>query len=322
MAVGVQTLSGEPVAKAETLAKLRRRARWSRLRRREALVAYLCLLPWLIGLLCFTLYPLLSSLYYSFTNYVILSGPRWAGLANYRFMLHDPLFWTSLKVTFEFALLAVPGGMFIGYCCALLLNQKIKFLRVWRTIYFLPSLVPAIAGAFLWSWMFNSQYGVVNGVLSWFGIQGPSWYGSTTWVIPAFVIMTLWAAGSGMILYLAAIQQVPTPLYEAASIDGAGPIYRLIHITLPLTSPVILFTFITGLIASFQIFTAGLVITNGGPANGSLFYILYLYDIGWQNFEIGYAAALAWVLVIILSVLTLLTFLVARRWVFYSYGNR
>ena len=182
------------------------------------------MLPWLIGLLCFTLYPLLSSLYYSFTNYVILSGPRWAGLANYRFMLHDPLFWTSLKVTFEFALLAVPGGMFIGYCCALLLNQKIKFLRVWRTIYFLPSLVPAIAGAFLWSWMFNSQYGVVNGVLSWFGIQGPSWYGSTTWVIPAFVIMTLWAAGSGMILYLAAIQQVPTPLYEAASIDGAGPI--------------------------------------------------------------------------------------------------
>ena len=185
MAVGVQTLSGEPVAKAETLAKLRRRARWSRLRRREALVAYLCLLPWLIGLLCFTLYPLLSSLYYSFTNYVILSWLRWAGLANYRFMLHDPLFWTSLKVTFQFALLAVPGGMFIGYCCALLLNQKIKFLRVWRTIYFLPSLVPAIAGAFLWSWMFNSQYGVVNGVLSWFGIQGPSWYGSTTWVIPA-----------------------------------------------------------------------------------------------------------------------------------------
>ena len=321
MAIGVQSLRGKAL-RGEAAVKPVRRARWTRLRRREALVAYLCLAPWLIGLVGFTLYPLLSSLYYSFTNYVILSGPRWAGLSNYRYMLHDALFWTSLRVTFEFVLLAVPGGMVIGYSCALILNRKIRLLRVWRTLYFLPSLVPAIAGAFLWAWMFNSQYGVVNGILSWFGIQGPSWYGSTEWVIPAFVIMTLWAAGGGMILYLAALQQVPEPLYEAASIDGANAWYKFIHITLPMTSPVILFTFITGLIASFQIFTAGLVITNGGPANGSLFFILYLYDIGWQNFQIGYAAALAWVLVIILSVLTLLTFLVARRWVFYNYANR
>ena len=172
MAIGVQSLRKRTLT-GEAAVKVAPRARWTRLRRREALVAYLCLAPWLIGLLGFTLYPLLSSLYYSFTNYVILSGPHWAGLANYRYMFHDPLFWTSLKVTFAFVLLAVPGGMVIGYCCALLLNQKVRFLRVWRTLYFLPSLVPAIAGAFLWSWMFNSQYGVVNGFLSWFGIQGP-----------------------------------------------------------------------------------------------------------------------------------------------------
>jgi multiple sugar transport system permease protein len=299
-----------------------RTRRRSRMARRETRAAYLCLLPWLIGVLAFTLYPLLSSLYYSFCNYVILGTPRWAGLENYRYLVHDSLFWTSLRVTAEFVAGAVPGGMIVGYACALLLNQRVRFLRVWRTIYFLPSLVPAIAGAFLWSWMLNSQYGVVDGLLSDVGVKGPEWFGSTTWVIPAFIIMTLWSAGGGMILYLAAIQQVPSSLYEAASLDGANAVSRFVHVTLPMTSPVILFTFITGIISSFQIFTAGLVITNGGPDNGSLFFILYLYDTGWQNFQIGYAAALAWVLVIVLATLTLVTFLVARRWVFYAYGNR
>jgi multiple sugar transport system permease protein len=182
--------------------------------------------------------------------------------------------------------------------------------------------VPAIAGAFIWAWMFNGQYGVVNGVLSLVGIQGPEWFGSTTWVLPAFIIMTLWTAGGGMILYLAALQQVPTTLYEAASIDGANAWYRFIHVTLPMTSPVILFTFITSIIASFQIFTAGFVITQGGPDNASLFYILNLYNTGWQNFQIGYASAQAWMLVLILFAITALAFVIAKRWVFYNYAAR
>jgi multiple sugar transport system permease protein len=292
------------------------------LARREALVAYLCILPWLLGLIGFTAYPLVASAFYSFTNYPLLSSPKWAGLSNYRELYHDPLFWHSLKVTVEYCVVAVPGVVIIGYVMALLLNQKVRWLRVWRTIYFLPSLVPAIAGAFLWSWMFNSQFGVVNGLLQAVGITGPQWFGSTTWVLPAFIIMTLWSAGGGLILYLAALQQVPSALYEAAKIDGANGWYRLVHVTLPMTSPIIFFTVITGIISSFQIFTAGLIITDGGPDNGSLFYILYLYQNGWVDFQMGYASALAWVLVLVMVGLTLLAFLVARRTVYYEYGSR
>ena len=298
------------------------RPRPSRSACREALVAYLLLSPWLLGLLGFTLYPMLASLYYSFTNYVLLSGRRFVGLLNYRYMFRDPLFLTSLRVTGEYVAVVVPGGIIIGYACALLLNNRVRFLKVWRTAYFLPSIVPAIAAAFIWSFMFNSQFGVVNGLLSHIGIQGPSWFGSTTWVLPAFIIMTLWTAGGGMILYLAALQQVPTALYEAASIDGANAWYRLVHVTLPMTSPVILFTFVTSMIASFQIFTAGFVITQGGPDNASLFYILNLYNTGWQNFQIGYASAQAWMLVLIMLALTGVAFLAAKKWVFYNYAMR
>jgi multiple sugar transport system permease protein len=317
-----EPLSAGPAVSAPKAATRRKGVVHSRLARREAIAAYVCLLPWLLGLLGFTLYPMLASLYYSFTNYVLLSGRRFVGLLNYRYMFRDPLFLASLRVTGEYAAIAVPGGMIIGYACALLLNNRIRGLRVWRTIYFLPSIVPAIAGAFIWAWMFNGQYGVVNGVLSLVGIQGPEWFGSTTWVLPAFIIMTLWTAGGGMILYLAALQQVPTTLYEAASIDGANAWYRFIHVTLPMTSPVILFTFITSIIASFQIFTAGFVITQGGPDNASLFYILNLYNTGWQNFQIGYASAQAWMLVLILFAITALAFVIAKRWVFYNYAAR
>ncbi|MBM7789609.1 carbohydrate ABC transporter permease [Tenggerimyces flavus] len=290
--------------------------------RREVGIAYLCILPWLIGFVVFTAYPLIISGYYSFTHYPILGGPTWAGLDNYRDLLEDELFWKSLRVTAVYSAFAVPGSVVIGYAIAMLLNQRVRWLRVWRTAYFLPSLVPAIAGAFLWSWIFNGQYGLVNGVLRQFGVEGPQWFASEEWVLPAFVIMTLWGAGGGMILYLAALQQVPSTLYDAAEIDGANAWHRLIHISIPMTSPVILFQFVTGLIASFQIFTAGYIVTNGGPNNASLFYVLYLYRNGWQDFQMGYASALAWVLVLIMMVLTLVTLLVARRAVYYEYGGR
>jgi multiple sugar transport system permease protein len=295
---------------------------WQSIRgRKDAAVGYLCILPWLLGFLGFTAYPLIASAYYSLTNYPILDGPTWVGLQNYSNLLHDDLFWKSLKVTAVFCVVAVPGSVIIGYIIALLLNQKIHWMPLWRTIYFLPTLVPAIAGAFLWSWIFNPQYGLINGLLSDVGISGPGWFASEGWVIPAFIIMTLWTAGGGMILYLAALQQVPTSLYEAAELDGAGSFSRLYHITLPMTSPVVLFNFVTGLIGSFQIFTAGYIVTSGGPNNASLFYVLYLYRTGWQDFQMGYASALAWVLVLIMLGLTFLTLWIGRRAVYYEFGT-
>jgi multiple sugar transport system permease protein len=202
----------------------------------------------------------------------------------------------------------------------LLLNEKVSGLSVWRTLYFVPSIVPAIASAYLWTWMFNTDFGVINSVLKTFGLPGPKWFGSEEWVLPAFIIMQLWGAGGGLVLYLAALQGVPTTLYEAAKVDGAKGWQQLVHVTLPMTSPVILFTFLTGIIGSFQVFTAGYVVTNGGPNNASLFYVLYLFRNGWRYYEMGYAAALAWVLLLIILVLTVLSLYVSRRLVYYEVG--
>src|SRR5437867_5936209 len=284
------------------------RGRGSRLARRRAVYAYLCLLPWIAGFLIFTAYPVVASAYLSLTDYPILQGPAWVGLRNYETMFfQDDLFWKSLRVTAVYCLVAVPSGVVVGYAAALLLNQSVGGLSVWRTVYFLPAIVPAIATAYLWAWMFNPDFGLANGFLRLLGVGGPRWFGSQEWVLPAFVIMHLWGAGGGLILYLAALQQVPTTLYEAAKVDGASAWQRLVHVTLPLTSPVILFTFLTGMIGSFQIFTAGYVITNGGPNNASLFYVLYLFRNGWQYYKMGYASALAWMLFLFMLALTFLT---------------
>lgn len=310
----------EPRAR-QSSPSIRRRKRWwqSRMSRRQTGAAYLCLLPWLIGLLVFTAYPIAASAYYSLTDYPILKGPHWVGFKNYTDMVHDDLFWKSLRVTALFTIVAVPSGVLMGYFIALLLNQRVRGLAVWRTIYFLPSIVPAIATSYLWAWIFNPDFGVFNGVLDKIGFDGPAWFGSERWVLPAFIIMQLWGAGGGLILYLAAFQQVPNILYDAAKIDGANAWHRLIHVTLPMTSPVILFTVLTGMIGTFQIFVGGYVITNGGPNNASLFYVLYLYRQGWSYFNMGYASALGWVLLLITMTLTLLILWASRRLVYYGY---
>jgi multiple sugar transport system permease protein len=295
--------------------------RWwrSRLGRRQAGAAYLFLLPWLLGVLAFTAYPIIASAYYSLTDYPILNKPKWVGFKNYTDLIHDSLFWTSLRITTIFTVIVVPLGVIIGYLVALLLNQRVRGLSVWRTIYFLPSIVPAIATSYLWAWIFNPDFGILNGILNDMGLSGPKWFGSETWVLPAFIIMQLWGAGSGLILYLAALQQVPTALYDASRIDGANAWHRLYHVTLPMTSPILLFTTLTGMIGTFQIFTAGYVITSGGPANQSLFYVLYLYRQGWQYFSMGYASALGWVLLLIMTAFTVLILWLSRRLVHYSY---
>jgi multiple sugar transport system permease protein len=295
----------------------------SPLARRRALYGYLCLLPWLLGFWLFTFYPVVASAYYSLTDFPILKGPSWVGLDNYATMLFvDDLFWKALRVTAVYSLAAVPGGVVVGYTIALLLNQSVRGLSAWRTVYFLPSIVPAIASAYLWAWLFNPDFGLINGFLTVFGLRGPKWFGSEEWVLPAFIIMHLWGAGGGLVLYLASLQQVPTTLYEAAKVDGASAWQRLVNVTLPMTSPVILFTFLTGIIGSFQVFTAGYIITSGGPDNASLFYVLYLFRNGWQYYKMGYAAALAWVLLLIMLGLTLLTLWASRRMVYYEYNDR
>ena len=289
--------------------------------RRQALAAYICLSPWILGFLVFIAYPIGATLFYSLNKYPILGDLTWVGLKNYTILLRDPLFWQSLRVTTIYSLVAVPGGIALGYAIALLLNQRVRWVGVWRTLYFLPSIVPAIATAYLWSWMLNPQYGLINAGLFELHLPRPEWFGSPAWVLPAFIIMTLWGSGGNLVLYLAALQQVPTSLYEAAHIDGASAWSRFIHITMPMTSPVLLFTFLTGVINSFQIFTAAYVITRGGPDNASLFYVVYLFRNGWQYFQMGYASALAYVLLLMMLVLTVITLRVSRRFVYYDYTD-
>jgi multiple sugar transport system permease protein len=290
----------------------------SPLRRREALEGAVLILPWVLGFLLFTAGPILFSFYLSFTKYEVLTPPSFRGLANYRTMVADELFWQSLVVTAIYVVAAVPLGVIVGYGLALVLNQKVKGLSFWRTAFYMPAIIPSLAIAYLFAWMFNGDLGLINAGLGFFGIKGPGWFGSREWVLPAFILMHMWAAGGGLVLYLSALQSVPTALYDAAVVDGANALQKFWHVTLPMTSPVILFTFLTGLIGSFQVFTAAYAVTSGGPANASLFYVLYLYRNGWKYFKMGYAAALAWILFLILLALTLVTLRVSGRLVYYA----
>ena len=290
----------------------------SRLRRQEVLVAYLFILPWIIGFLVFTAGPILVSFALSFTQYKIITPATAVGLDNYAAMIRDRNFWQSLRVTTIYTLGSVPLNVVVGYLLALMLNQKIKGLSFWRTTFFMPSVVPILAVSYLFAWMLNPNIGLVNGLLRQVGIQGPEWFSSREWVIPSFIIMSLWGVGGGMVLYLAALQGVPTALYDAAKADGANAWHRFYHVTLPMTSPVIFFNFLMGLIGSFQVFASAFFVTGGGPANASLFYVLYLFRNGWEYFRMGYASALAWVLFLIIMAATLVSFRLSGRFVYYE----
>jgi multiple sugar transport system permease protein len=236
-------------------------------------------------------------------------------------MFQDPLFWKSLQNTTVYSVVSVPLQVIIGYVMALLLNQKVRGLSFWRTMYYVPSIVPTVATAYLFAWMFNADVGLVNALLKTIGVEGPNWFGDPQWAMRTFILMSLWGAGGGMILYLAALQGVPTDLYDAAKVDGASAWQRLWNVTIPMTSPVILFMFIMGIIGSFQIFTSVFIISQGGPVNATLMYVLYLYRNGWQYFKMGYAATLAWVLFAIIFALTVLTLKLSGRLVYYEYEH-
>jgi multiple sugar transport system permease protein len=290
------------------------------LRTKEALTAYTLLLPWILGFVIFTAGPVLASLALSFTSYKILSPPRFVGLENYKVMFsgQDDWWLKSLKVTVYYTFVGVPLQVILGYALALLLNQKVRGLSFWRTAFYMPAVVPAVAAAYVFAWTFDSQLGLVNGALRAIGIQGPKWFGSPDWVIPTFIILSLWGVGGGLVLYLSALQGVPTALYDAAKVDGANAWQRFWNVTLPMTSPVILFVFMTGIINSFQVFTGAYVITSGGPADASLFYVLYLYRAAFNYLKMGYGATMAVFLFVVLLALTVLMLRLSGRLVYYE----
>ncbi len=295
------------------------RRRLSRSVLRENLAGYLFASPFLLGFLLFWALPLAAVVYLSLTDYDLLTQPAFVGFANYERMLSaDPLFWKSLRVTTLYSLGSVILQVGFGLGLALLLNQKVRGLAFYRTLFYLPTVVSGVAVAYMWLWVFNPVAGIANQLLGLVGLEGRNWFFDLDWVLPTFIVMSLWNIGGSMVLYLAGLQGVPTALYEASELDGAGPLRKLKDVTLPMISPVIFFTFIIGIINSFQIFTNALVITEGGPANSTLFLVLYLYRNAFENLRMGYASALALALFAVVLVLTAISFRLSKRLVYYE----
>lgn len=290
------------------------------LRGREALTFYLFILPWVLGFLIFTVGPIIASFVLSFTEYDIILAPRFVGLGNFRELFNDPLFYTSLYNTLYIVVLAVPLGMVVSFAVALLLNQKVRFMAAYRTAYFMPSIVPAVASAALWLYLLQPQWGLLNGFLEALGIPGPGWLSSTVWSKPAIILLMVWGSGGTMIIYLAGLQDIPQSLYEAAEIDGANGWRKFRHVTLPLMTPSIFFTLVIGIIGAFQVFAIIFVLTDGmgGPLNSTLVYMIYLFRNGFNFFRMGYASAMAWILFLIILALTWVQFKTASKWVYYE----
>lgn len=297
----------------------RRRSGWRRGPLwREAVDGWLFILPWLLGFLLFTAGPMLGSAVMSFLEWEILTPPTWVGFANFRQMAADPLFGLALYNTAYYTLLGVPLYLLASLLMALLLNLPLRAIPVYRTIFFLPSLTPTVANALLWVWIFSPDFGLANYLLGMVGLPPQKWLFDVNLAKPALILMGLWGIGSQMIIFLAGLQGIPQVLYEAASIDGANEWRRFWSITLPMLSPTIFFNLVIGIIGSFQVFTTAYIATQGGPQNATLFYVLYLWRNGFDYFKMGYASALAWVLLIIILLLTLLQFRLARRLVYYE----
>lgn len=290
-------------------------------RKRTTLLFYLFISPWLLGFFIFTAGPMIYSLFMSLTDFSGIGSAKFIGMQNYvKMFTGDPLFWKSLWNTFVYTIFGVPLGLIVGYLLALLLNSKVKGLGIWRTIFYLPSLVPAVASSLLWLLIFQPDFGIANAILEFAKLPTSNWLVSETMAKPTLIIMSLWGAGGGMIIYLAGLQQVPTSMYEAAELDGAGPLRKFFTITIPMTSNVIFFNLIMGLIGSFQVFTQAYVVSSGtgGPNNATLFYVLYLYNNAFSYFKMGYASALAWILFIIILIVTVIQFKFLGKKVYYG----
>jgi multiple sugar transport system permease protein len=278
--------------------------------------------PWLIGFSMFMLLPIILSLYYSLCDYNLLQRPAFIGTDNYRALMSDGIFWRSLRITLLYAAISVPMGLVVSLGVALLLNVRLRAQPIFRTLVFLPSLVPTIASAILWKWMFNQRLGLINQVLApvlgWFHQQGPPWLDQSNWVVPSLAIMSVWSVGNTVIIYLAGLQDVPRDLYEAAELDGAGPVRRLWSVTIPMISPVIFFNLIMAIIGILQVFDTPFMMTKGGPDRASYFYTYYLYDNAFTYLKMGYASAMAWIQLLLVLALTGIAFWSSKRWVYYQ----
>lgn len=300
--------------------------RWWRnfpLSKRQAITGYLFISPWFLGLLLFTLFPILAVFYLSFTRYGVFDPPKWVGLSNYvRIFTDDRFFNISLGNTLYYVLVRVPVGIIAAFLLALGLNSSVRGVTIFRTLFYVPSIVPQVAGVLLFVWLFRPQTGLVNFALHLLGIQGPNWLGRPEWAKPAIIIMSMWGIGGSMIIYLAGLQAIPEQQYEAAEIDGANIWQRFWAVTVPMMTPTIFFNLIMGIIGTFQVFATAYVATQGGPMNATLFYMLYLYRTGFQDFKMGYASALAWILFLLVLALTLVIFRSSASWVYYETGEK
>lgn len=275
--------------------------------------------PWIVGFLAFGIVPIIASFYYSFTYYSVLQPPRWVGFDNYvRMLTDDRLFWLALGNTVYYAFFANLIGGLLALSLAMLLNMRVRGLSIYRTIYYVPVVVPIVASSIVWLWLFNPQYGVLNLVFSWLGVPPIPWLTDPTWSKNSLILMSLWSVGNAVVIFLAGLQDIPQELLEAAELDGAGGFQKIRFVTIPMITPVILFNLVIGLIGGFQVFTQAYVMTNGGPADSTLFYALYLYQSAFRFFKMGYASGLAWILFMVILGASLLLFRSSSRWVHYA----
>jgi multiple sugar transport system permease protein len=294
----------------------RSRRRW----RQQGLVGYVFIAPWLVAFLAFEALPILSGFYHSFTDWSATGkAANWVGFANYAEALtRDPLFWKAVTNTLYFIGVSVPLGIVVAFALALMLNAKIRGSGAYRTIYYLPSVVPTVAAVIVWTFIFETRRGILNFLLELLGLPAIRWLSDPNWAMPALIIMSLWSIGASMVIFLAGLQGIPQELYEAAEVDGAGAWHKLLRLTVPLMTPTIFFNLIMSLVAAFQAFNNAFIMTNGGPNNATLLYMLHLYDNAFRYFRMGYASAMAVMLFIVVFTVTFLVYRSSRRWVYYS----
>ena len=293
----------------------------TRMDRRNLRNGLLFAAPYLVGFLAFTLYPLIASIYYSLCQYNVIKPPVFIGLENFRALFtEDPLFWKALYNTLFFTAFSVPLGLCFSIGLAMLLNQKVRAMSVYRTVFFLPTIVPIVASAVLWLWVLNPESGLINGLIRQFlGVDGPGWIANERWSKPSLILMSLWGVGGAMVIFLAGLAEVPQSLYEVADIDGAGRWAKFRHVTLPMLTPTILFNLVMGLIGAFQYFTQVYVMTGGkgGPVDSTMLYALYLYRNSFYYLRMGYASAMAWLLFMVILAATLAVLASSKKWVHY-----
>ena len=300
-----------------------RKRRMSKGETRRLLTGLMFISPWLLGFLLWTLYPLLSSAYYSFTRYDLIKPPIWIGLGNFKeIFTDDPRFWTVVYNTIFYVGLSVPLGVIVAFLLATLLNTKIVARSTFRAIFYIPAIVPAVCSAMVWLFIYNNQYGVINNILRGLGQPIIPFLSSVEWAKPSLIVISIWATGTAVVIFLAALQDVPRTLYEAATVDGANSWHKFRHITLPMCSPIILYSLVIGIIGGFSTFLMPYLLTNGGPMASTEFYAMNLYRQAFEFFRMGKASALAWIMAITVALMTALLFKTSGSWVFYGGGDK